>query len=75
MLQENVDWILLEYKEKKDLSERARQQLVNTLVDFIRMFFEVASIQKTHKVMTLTAALQIFRELVVGDQIDHFIVS
>lgn len=75
IIQESFDWIILEYKNKNDLSENARQQLVKVLVDFIRMFFEVDKIQKTHKVMTLTAVLQIFPDLVVGDQVDHFIVS
>lgn len=75
LIQNNLDWIIREYNVKRDLSELARQQLVNALVDFIRMFFQITSIQKTHKVMTLSAVIQLFPELVVGDQVEPFMVN
>lgn len=75
MINERYDWILLEYKNKKDLSESARKQLVKALVEFAIAFFEVDPIQKSHKIMTITAALQLLPNLAQSGQEDHFIVS
>lgn len=75
LVDEQYDWILLEYKNKNDLSESARKQLVKALVEFSVAFFEVSTLQKTHKVMAITAALQLLPNLSKPGQEDHFTVS
>lgn len=74
MIQERSDWIISEYQVSGELSEFGRQQLVNSMVDFMYMFFEVTSIQKTHKLMTLSTVLQIFPKLAPEEMVDHFMV-
>lgn len=39
------------------------------------MFFEVKTIQKPHKMMTLSALLQMFPNLAPPGMVDHFMVN
>lgn len=75
LISESKDWIRAEYQQTKNLSEHARQQLVNTMVEFIYMFFGVKIIQKSHKVMTISAIMQIFPDLVTTGHEEQFVVS
>lgn len=75
LIAERFDWIILDYKSSGGLTEYGRQQLVNSMVDFMYMFFEVKTIQKPHKMMTLSALLQMFPNLAPPGMVDHFMVN
>lgn len=72
LLETNKDYILREQKETENLIDDSRQKLIAALCDFMRKFFRDHSnhsvkIKKHHKVMTATAALEIFPQLEGGD--------
>lgn len=74
LIQENKDWILLEYKKTRNITEHARQQLVNSMVDFLYTFFDVKVIEKNHKIMTVSAVMQLFPDLVTSGRENNFMV-
>lgn len=74
LIQERYDWIITEYTTSGGLTEFGRKKLINSMVDFMYIFFEVSSIQKTHKMMTLSAVLQMFPKLAPDGMVDHFMV-
>lgn len=59
----NKDWILREQRETGNLKEDSRQKLIVGLCGFMKWFFEVESFTKPQKIMTATAAIQLFPQL------------
>lgn len=74
LIKSNKDWILTEYKQEKNLSEYTRQQLVIGLCAFMHQFFGSQSLNKSQKVMTSTAVLQLFPSMQSQEESDGGIV-
>lgn len=74
LIKSNRDWILNEYKQENNLSEYARQQLVIGLCGFMHQFFASSTITKSQKVMSVTAALQLFPNMQSQEESDGGIV-
>lgn len=60
LIKQNKDWILTEYEKTQNLSEFARQQLIQELCAFVRTFFGEGNVGKPQKTLTAKAALEIF---------------
>lgn len=59
-MRENRGWILREQSDTKNLTEDSRYKLVQSLLELNKVLFKTETITKAQKVMTATAALEIF---------------